>query len=158
MPPHGAVRGWPCSCQPHDDIDTHSPMSVFYRAWDEGATAHIVGITEHPGHGAHPPGTHNGSVLNVHTMVATAVESFINGKPPLLEGDQGDWYCDCDDDDFAYWIDKNPFEAWIEGKSAAVQDIFMLRLDHSGGTAKLTNGGSGDLFIGLFKKTPEPHG
>ena len=160
MPQNGLVRGKMCSEGPHSHTQAGVPGT--FRAWDDAATIHITGSGEHPRHGSHfpPPGTHSHTLQHIHTMIATNTETFINDKPPLLEGDAGCWACCCDDDIiFDFVVDKNTYDCYIEDKSILVQGIAMI---NSGsvheGSGKITNGGSGDTFVGVFKVSAEPDG
>ncbi len=161
MPQNGAVRGNFCSCAPHPHTQAEVPGD--FRAWDEALTSHIVGEGYTPHHNSHldpPCDGHDISLMHIHTQVATGTETFINDFVPLLETDEGCWSCPCHDGDiFDFTVGKNPYNCFIEDKSVLVQgnDMIISESLHDG-SGKIMNGGSGDLFIGVFKTSPEPHG
>jgi len=159
MPTNGLVRGNLDADAPHNH--TQAGVPGVFRSWDDTNTSHIVGSGISPEHNGHiPPCDENISLQHIHTMVATNTETFINDRPPVLEGDVGCWSCPCDSGNiFDFIVNINPFEFYIEDKSVAVQGIDMM--DSSslhGGDGQLTNGGSGDFFVGVLKTSPEPHG
>lgn len=159
MPAGGAVRGKWCSEGPHSHTQAGVPGT--FRAWNEEGTAHISGSGHTPPHHDPPPcGGHDVALQHIHSQVAKGI-TLINGMPPVLEGDTGCWACPCHKGKkFDFVITKNPYEVYIEGRSVAVQTNCNMVTSGSmhGGNGIITCGGSGDVFIGVHKVSPESHG
>lgn len=144
MPQNGVVRGSFCIDGPHGDLDG---SVLHYRAWDDEGVSHISGSgIVHPG----TPDEAGVTLMHVHTMVSRRTV-LINGKPPVLQGDEGHWgNCPAGDGEkLTFTVGSNGYGVRIEGRSVAVEGVdMMVSSTLHGGNGRFTNGGSPNVFIG----------
>lgn len=164
MPANGLVRAAWDNEGPHSHTNAGVPGN--FRAWD-GKAAHVVGSGSTPHHNGHAPGGipcggHGVGLQHIHSQVANAGKKkcFVNGMPPVLEGDNGCWSDPCHGSIETFVVhgrDKKK-KLFIQGKRVAVQNDTLIQSGSMhGGGGNITNGGSGDTYVGI-RGSKKAHG
>lgn len=116
---------------------------------DTETNVYVSGSGYTPEHDGHPVDGHGVALPYVRTQVAQGTV-IINGMPPVVEGDTGDWN-DPDTGPQAYVVARNPFGVYVEGKSVAVEGIAMIDSGSLfGGSGTLNTCGSPNVFVGMM--------